>query len=237
MHRLFLPKDQFPNISGTDAHYLKDVLRCRIGDQLEIFDGSGMAYTVKITRFGKEQVIFAVEGSTRPANEAQVKVTLAQSLPKGQKMDFVVEKCTELGVHRIIPMLTERSLAKQAKLERWRKLAKEAAEQSGRVQVPAIDELTRFEDVLQLGPAFDLALIPWELEKEVTLKKALTTYRPNDRTSLLIVIGPEGGFTQSETEAAKKAGFIPISLGKRILRTETAGMATLASIIYETETA
>ena len=150
-------------------------------------------------------------------------------------MDFVVEKCTELGVSQIVPMLTERTVAKEAKLDRWRKLAKEAAEQSGRTVIPAIASLTPFEEILKMKSQFDLALIPWELEKENTLKIVLKTggqaNRKTDR--LLVLIGPEGGFSQKEISLAKEAGLISVSLGERILRAETAGMAVLSAIMYE----
>ncbi len=234
MQRLFVKKDRLPLITGSDAHYLKDVLRSRVGDELELFDGSGAVYRSKITSIGKEEVITAIISRQSSAAEPAVKVTLAQALPKGSKMDFIVEKCVELGVSRIVPILTERTIGKAAKPERWQKIAKEAAEQSGRAVVPAISELTTFEDLIKLKINYDLALIPWELEKEIILKQVLTTKLP-DHPNILLLIGPEGGFTQQEVAMAKKAGFISVSLGKRILRTETAGMAALAAIMYQLE--
>ncbi|MDD5594155.1 MAG: RsmE family RNA methyltransferase, partial [Candidatus Margulisbacteria bacterium] len=134
---------------------------------------------------------------------------------------------------KIIPMMSERSVAKEAKLPRWQKIAKEAAEQSKRAIIPQISPLSKFEDVLKLKDQFDLALIPWESEKETTLRFILTTQPPNNLTTILVLIGPEGGFSEKEIASAKNAGLISVSLGKRILRTETAGLAVLSSIMYE----
>ncbi|OGC11005.1 hypothetical protein A3K48_00485 [candidate division WOR-1 bacterium RIFOXYA12_FULL_52_29] len=229
MHRLFVPKEQFPNITGSDLHYVKDVIRLKPGDDLELFDGHGFIYRVKIEQIGKEIITTRITERKRAESELKVKVTLAQALAKGQKMDFIVEKCTELGVASIIPMLTERTIPKQAKLDRWKKLAKEAAEQSGRGAIPEIFPPLPFEEVLKLGQDHEISLIPWELEKSLTLKDELKGLP----ASILLLIGPEGGFSRQEIDLAIKNGFKPITLGKRILRSETAGLASLAAIGYE----
>jgi 16S rRNA (uracil1498-N3)-methyltransferase len=232
MPRVFVPKEQLPFIIGSDAHYLKDVLRSKPGDLIDLLDGTGMIYRAKITKLEKDRISCEIISSQEAKSEPAVKITLAQALPKGHKMDFIVEKCTELGVSRIIPVLTERAVAKSAKLERWRKIAKEAAEQSGRAIIPEIYELTTFDDILKLSKDYALAIIPWEAEENISLKSTLTTYPPNHLSTILVLIGPEGGFSQKEVEKAKKAGFESVSLGKRILRAETAGMATLAMVLY-----
>jgi 16S rRNA (uracil1498-N3)-methyltransferase len=229
MHRFFVAQDQIPVISGSDVHHIKNVLRMKAGDPLELLDGTGQIYSAKISEIKKDKVICDLVSSKHEEKELKVKVTLAQCLPKAKKMDLVVQKCTELGVHEIIPALSERSISKAEKQERWKKIAREAAEQSGRSTIPEILPLTKFEEVLKIKEKFDLALIPWELEKETSLKKVLTNYQTN---RLLILIGPEGGFSRSEIELARSAGFIPVSLGPAILRTETAGMAMLAMINY-----
>jgi len=233
MPRIFVTKDQIPNISGSDVHYLRDVLRMRIGDPLELLDGTGNIYEAKILKMEKEKITCEIISLRQQESEPKVKVTLAQALPKASKMDLVVEKATELGVERIIPMLTERTVAKRVKLDRWRRLAKEAAEQSGRAIIPEIFDLTPFEEILKIKSRFDLALIPWELEKEKTLKQALRDFLTPQSPNILVAIGPEGGFSQKEIELAKNAGFVSISLGKRILRTETAGLMVLSALIYE----
>jgi 16S rRNA (uracil1498-N3)-methyltransferase len=229
MHRFFVAKDQIPVITGSDAHHIKAVLRLQAGDQLELLDGSGKIYQARIADIKKDRILCEILSTRGEKSEAKVKVTLAQCLPKAKKMDLIIQKCTELGADKIIPALSERSIARGEKLERWKKIAKESAEQCGRSSIPEIHPLTRFEDVLKLKKDYDLALIPWELEKETSLKKALTTYRPNH---LLILIGPEGGFSRKEVDLAQSAGFIPVSLGQRILRTETVGMAMLSMINF-----
>lgn len=235
MHRFFVDKDQVPTITGSDVHHIKDVLRMKAGDKLELLDGTGKIYSAKILQITNEKIICKVISSRQDESEPKVKITLAQCLPKAKKMDLIIQKCSELGAHKIIPTLSERSIAKGEKLDRWKKIAKEAAEQSSRSSIPEITSLTKFEDVLKLKNEYDLALIPWELEKSNSLKKHLTDNRLTGYSDILIIIGPEGGFSQKEIELAKKAGFISVSLGKRILRTETAGMAILSILMYELE--
>ncbi len=233
MHRFFVDKDRIPVITGSDVHHIRDVLRLKAGDELKMLDGTGTVYSAKISEIKKERVICDILSSRNEEKTPEVKVTLAQCLPKAKKMDLIVQKCTELGAQRIIPVLSERSIPRSGKLERWKKIAKEAAEQSGRSFIPEISPLTKFEDLLKMKNEFDLALIPWELEKRTTLKKVLTTHHPNHLTTILILIGPEGGFSRDEVERARSAGFIAVSLGPRILRTETAAMAMLSMIDYE----
>jgi 16S rRNA (uracil1498-N3)-methyltransferase len=233
MPRVFVAPEHFPDILGSDVHYLRDVLRLKPNDELELLDGSGLVHAATITAITPEKVTCQVTGSRPAESEPTTKITLAQALPKAAKMDFIVEKCTELGVNRIIPMSTTRTIVQGVKLERWRKLAKEAAEQSGRAIIPEITGSTKFDEVLKLKGQFDLALIPWEQEKENTLKQSLRSLLLPQFPQILVAIGPEGGFTAEEVEAAQGSGFISVSLGKRILRTETAGLATLANIIYE----
>ncbi|MCU0641690.1 MAG: 16S rRNA (uracil(1498)-N(3))-methyltransferase [Candidatus Margulisbacteria bacterium] len=235
MPRLFVPPADFPNLTGADAHYVRSVLRLKAGDELELLDGSGEIFKARIERADKEKVYCQVESSYRPDSEPKIKITLAQALPKGQKMDFVVEKAVELGVHRIIPVTTERTIAKGVKLDRWRKLAKEAAEQSGRAIVPEVSPLTDLAGVLKLKNDQTVALLPWELENEKSLKSALSVDLIARGVEMLVLIGPEGGFTQPEVEQARSHGWQTVSLGKRILRTETAGLAVLANILYELE--
>jgi len=235
MHRFFVTKGQLPDLTGSDVHHIRDVLRLKAGDALELLDGTGKVYAAKISEIGKNKITCEIISSKPEESEPKVKVTIAQSLPKSSKMDFIIEKCTELGVHQIIPMLTERTVVKSPKIERWLKIAKEAAEQSGRAVIPEITSLMNFEEVLKLRNQFDQALIPWELEKAHTLKKHFTDIPISRCPDILIMIGPEGGFSQKEVASAEAAGFIPISLGKRILRTETAGMAVLSAIMFELE--
>jgi len=235
MPRLFVPAENFPEISGADAHYLRNVLRLQAGDRLELLDGTGRVHEAEIVSLTKSQARVKIIKSHQAETEPEVKVTLAQALPKGQKMDFVIEKSVELGVNRIIPVLTERTISKNTKLDRWRKLAKEAAEQSGRAIIPEVTELTNFSAVLKLKSPSNLALLLWELEKARTLKSVLSDNLILRYSDILILIGPEGGFSRTEVEQAQALGWQTVSLGKRILRTETAGLAVLANIMYERE--
>ncbi|MFA6431507.1 MAG: RsmE family RNA methyltransferase [Candidatus Margulisiibacteriota bacterium] len=233
MPRIFVPIDNFPNIHGSDAHYVKDVLRCGVEDEITILDGSGKVFRAKIAEIGKDivkcQIIEEIINDTEP----HTKITLAQALPKSKKMDLIVEKCTELGVSKIIPMLTERCISRDINLERINKIAKSSAQQSGRAIIPEISPLTNFQEVIKLKNTYDLALIPWELEKKTTLKDLLK--KSKQPKNILVLIGPEGGFSQTEIKLGTNAGFFTVSLGNRILRTETAGISILSSILYEFE--
>jgi 16S rRNA (uracil1498-N3)-methyltransferase len=237
MHRFFTAPGQFPAITGADAHQVKDVLRMKIGERLELLTGDGHVHEAKIINLANGRIDCEVIASRAADTEPKIKITLAQGLPKGRKMDLIIEKCVELGVYQIIPLLTERTVAKEAKLDRWQKIAKEAAEQSKRAIIPEIKAPAKFSDVLKLKDQFGLSLIPWELEPDTTLKQVLTTPYPlpPSLSSILLLIGPEGGFSEAEVATAKQAGFVSVSLGKRILRTETAGFAALTSILYELE--
>jgi 16S rRNA (uracil1498-N3)-methyltransferase len=235
MHRFFISPDNIPIITGSDMHHIKDVLRMKTGDTLELLDGTGNIYNSKISEIKKDQIVCEIVSRRTEESEPLVKVTIAQCLPKGKKMDLIMQKCTELGAHKFIPTLSERSIAKGEKLERWRKIVKEAAEQSARAIIPQISALTNFEDVLKLKDDYDLAIIPWELEKDTALKSILRSNLQPPDSKILIVIGPEGGFSHEEILLAQKAGFTSVSLGKRILRTETAAIVLLANIMYEKE--
>jgi 16S rRNA (uracil1498-N3)-methyltransferase len=231
-------------ISGSDVNHIKNVLRKNIGDEIVCFDGSGKEYLSKIVSMDKDTIKLSIHSSNHPSFVPQggtsedkpsidhsVKITLAQGLPKSSKMDDIIKNSTELGVHEIIPVLTEWSVAKGEKLERWKKIAKEASQQSGRSTVPEIKELISFDNFLSIKHPHELKLIPWESEQRKTLKNILKEH-PGTR-SVCILIGPEGGFSHEEIKKASDAGFISVCLGKTILRTETAGPAVIAMVTYE----
>jgi 16S rRNA (uracil1498-N3)-methyltransferase len=248
MHRFFIPKEQISEnkitITGSDVNHIKNVLRLKAGDKIEVFDGFQNTYSCKIIDITPAAVKADILKEEKKDIESNLKITLAQCLAKGKKMDLIIKMATELGVYRIIPIISERSIPKieekeEKKIEHWQTIAKEAAEQSGRSVVPEIFPLTKIKDLNPSdrasgrGPkTYDLAIMPWEGETKQSLKSALTTYHPN---SLIILIGPEGGFSHTEAEKAKEAGFNLVSLGKRILRCETAAVSTLAKIFYELE--
>jgi len=250
MARFFIPKEQIignqVKIIGSDVHHIKDVLRKKAGDQVEVFDSSQKARLCKILQFNREFILGEIISEIPADNEPKINLTLAQCLLKGKKMDFIVQKATELGVNSIIPVISERSIPKiedkvEQKVSHWQKISKAAAEQSGRTKIPEVRSLIHFADLIMTAENYALALLPWEGEKETKLKDLLTgtpacrqARRVHGFTGqLIILIGPEGGFSLSEVEVAKARGFKTVSLGKRILRAETASIAALANIFFE----
>lgn len=251
MQRFFVLSEQVHDnkitIIGSDVNHIKNVLRMGIGDEIEAFDSSGSVYLAEIIEIGSEKIICKIVESRQSKVESRINITLAQCLPKSKKMDFIVQKATELGANGVIPVISERSIPKieekaDKKLLHWQKIAKEAAEQSGRTKIPEIKSLTTFKKLINTAKDYDLALIPWEGEMAISLKNISLMSRVPDPQSLiprspniLVLIGSEGGFSKQEVESAIKEGFKSISLGKRILRTETAGIVILSQIFYELE--
>lgn len=239
--RFFVSGVHRPNdvvsIEGSDAHHIADVLRLRAGDRIEIIDSAARAFVAELG--GDERHVQARLLEERPhAVERQhLRVDVAQSMPKGSKMDAVVQKGTELGAALFLPFWSERTVARRAgaeKVERWRRIARSAAEQSGRREVPAVVEPVAFDDVLARFCAYDLVLFAWEGSNDEPLHDRLPRLLARAE-SVLVVIGPEGGFSHAEAEAARARGAHVIWLGERILRTETAAPALLAIINYERE--
>ena len=189
---------------------------------------------------GKDKTTVRINEIRECESEPPVKVTLYQSVSKGERMDLTIQKAVELGVGRIVPVFSERCVVrpekKDSKRERWQKIALEAARQSGRGIVPEVAEPMLFKDALKsASAASDLILIPWEEEKGETLKQRLRSEDRDKLSEIAVFIGPEGGFSGNEASMAKTNGAISVTLGKRILRTETAGPAVLAMILYEIE--
>ncbi|MCL4514116.1 MAG: 16S rRNA (uracil(1498)-N(3))-methyltransferase [Firmicutes bacterium] len=268
-------EDGVVRIAGEDTNHITRVLRLRPGDRITVLDGTGLEYEVVISTISEEEVTGRVVGSRQRRTEPRLKVTLVQGLPKADKMELIIQKCTEIGVARILPARTERSVVEleggkaARRLERWRKIAVQAAEQSGRALVPAIGEVTPLAAVLNSAEFHDamenglgLALMPWEGEDSVDLRRALAgrllqapsmmgqdgqgggPVGQGDRDVTLaqysrrpevawLFIGPEGGFSAREVEMAHAAGVNTITLGPRILRTETAGFVALTLLLWE----
>lgn len=239
MPRFFVESVSPPNIyiSGSDVNHILNVLRLEVGDEIEVFDSQAKVYKAEIQETKKDQVVARIIKEIKENTELKVDITLAQCLPKGKKMDLIIQKATELGVNHILPVISERSIPKieekeDRKLEHWGMIAKEAAEQSGRSRIPEISHLLHFTELLKEAKIYKLALIPWEGEK----KNRITGSLANGLTGkLLIIIGPEGGFSSEEVKQAKKAGIKPVSLGKRILRSETAAIFSLAVAVSALE--
>lgn len=220
-------------IVGEDVSHISRVLRMSEGDSIIVCDGEGNDYDAIITSVSKTEVVAEIKGKYVCDAEPCVDVILYQALPKQGKMEYIIQKNTELGVKRIVPVYTKRCVVKPSdKTERWSKVAESAAKQCGRGIIPDVLPTISFDEALKQMKEYDLALMPYECEEEVSLKSVLksTKYR-----TVSIFIGPEGGFDLKEIEAARNSGIRTVTLGKRILRTETAASAVLPIIMYEND--
>lgn len=225
-------------ITGADAHHLRDVLRLKPGDTITVLDGANREYSVRLEEVNSGHAEGLILSSCLRQTEPAVLLTLAQCLPKGDKMEQVLQKGTEIGYSAFIPVVSERSIVKLdreravKKGERWRKIVQAAAEQSGRARLPEVHPIHSWQQLCNRFADFDLVLIPWEGEETVGLKETLKA-KANNSTSALIIIGPEGGLAVTEVEKARSYGALTVSLGPRIMRTETAGLASGVAVLYE----
>lgn len=220
-------------ISGEEAQHISRVLRMKKGDGVTLCDGEGMFYDAVLESFDEKTVTAQILSSRIAETEPTVKITIFQGVPKNPKLETIVQKATELGVVRIVPVDTVRSVAKldkMNKVDRLRKIAKEAAKQSKRGIVPEVSAPVSFKEAVKEAAKADLALIPYEEEREVSLKKALRGKTPE---TVSVMIGPEGGFEKEEIDLALENGITSVTLGKRILRTETAPLAVASAVLYE----
>ncbi|MBI3753507.1 MAG: 16S rRNA (uracil(1498)-N(3))-methyltransferase [Deltaproteobacteria bacterium] len=228
-------KDTAVLITGRELHHLKHVLRLKKGDHVILFDGKGHESFGDIESVGKNEACITVRKKSEALREGHLDITLAQGLVKGEKMDLIIQKATELGVSRIIPFVTSRTIPKieseqpAKKMQRWQRIAMEAAKQCGRSRVPGVEEIKTFAEVLD-GWGDYIKIIPWEGEGRNTLKDILRSKRS---AGSVVLIGPEGGFSDAEIAEAKERGFVSVTLGPRILRTETAAISVLAIMQYE----
>lgn len=241
MTRFFIPSDQLRDrtviLKGEDRHHLLNVLRQGTGAQITVLNGKGEEYLVKVTAITPDAVIGEILEQAERRTEPKIKIRLIQSLPKGDKFEFIIQKNTELGVSAFQPVISERSAirldAGQAlkKEERWRKIIREAAEQSGRQIIPHLQPVLSWAKILNENKLPGLHIIPWEGEQERSLKQVLDDQKLLPET-ISVFIGPEGGFSQKEVEQAVQYGTLPVTLGPRILRTETAGLVVASAILY-----
>lgn len=232
MTRLFLTEPDLHSspitIRGEKARYLVTVLRCRTGDPLFIHDEKGNVYSAKITGVANKEVFAELIEKTDFDAESRLNITLLQGLLKGEKMDLVIQKATELGVKEIVPVVTERCQVRQTrKAGRWVKIAEEASRQAGRNSVPLIGETIEFKELGTVSRPE--GIIFWEQGGE-GLGNVLNRFKGRRRISLFT--GPEGGFSAEEINAAAEKGFVPATLGKRILRAETAAITAVAITQY-----
>lgn len=233
-------------ITGPDVNHIKNVLRMRPGERILLSDGKGTNCLCELTEIGAGEVKARILPEEVSDTELPVEVTLYQGLPKADKMEYIIQKCVELGVTRIVPVEMSRCVMKmdkkkeEAKRKRWYGISESAAKQSKRMIVPKISAVMKYEDAIREAADLDLSLVPYEdseslkeargMERTRTLIKTL---RPGQKCA--VFIGPEGGFSDQEIEAAREAGFYTVTLGKRILRTETAGLFILSAIGFMLE--
>ena len=241
MHHFYIEqKIKNGTVSISDVqqlHHIRDVLRLKVGDEATLFDNEGNEYLCSIKKWDKKQAVLTVK-SSKGREQKGTKLTIACAIPKKSGMDNIIDNLTQLGVSGIIPLETERVIVKldtdkkKSKLERWRKVAQSAAQQSQRKSVPLVEPITSMADVLSRAKDFDLKLIPTLSGERRHIKEALAEFKPRN---ILVLIGPEGDFTPQEIELARAVGFIPVSLGDTVLRVGTAAMAVASYIRFSLE--
>ncbi len=247
MRRVFVPPEQVGEdriiIHGDDVKHMRDVLRMKEGDKVTATCGRGTDYHCEISSVGEDEITLSILEEQADASELPVKISLYQALPKGDKLELVIQKAVELGVYEIIPVRTARCVvkldeAKAAKKQtRWQKISEEAAKQSGRGIVPEVLPVMDFGKAVERASACDHVLIPYELCDDYSLTDRLRESIKEGAGEIAVFIGSEGGFERSEVELVKKKGGEEISLGHRILRTETAAIAVLAHLMLTIESA
>ncbi|MBO5060690.1 MAG: 16S rRNA (uracil(1498)-N(3))-methyltransferase [Clostridia bacterium] len=237
MSKFFIPRENVFSdkliINGEDVKHITKVLRYGVGDEIICCDGMGNDYTARIISCEKE-IECEITKKSKAQTESNIHVTIIQGVPKAAKMDYIIQKTTELGVCEIYPCEMSRCVAKienNKKLDRWQKISREAAKQSGRGIIPTIHSPVNISGAIEILKTADVAFAAYECEDGHYLKPLLKA--SESPKSVAFIIGPEGGFDKAEIEELIKNGIPTISLGKRILRTETAGEAILAMVMYE----
>lgn len=241
MYRFFVEEHQIEptriHITGSDVNHIRNVLRMKPGEEILVSAQGKLEYRCRIEELGEEEVTAVVLYAMESDLELPADIYLFQGLPKGDKMEFIIQKAVELGVHEIIPVASRRCVVKldekkaRNKTARWQGISESAAKQSKRMIVPEIHPVMNFAEALQYAEKLDLILVPYELAKGIGHTRELfASIRPGQ--SVGIFIGPEGGFEEEEIRQAVDAGAMPITLGRRILRTETAGMTVLSILMY-----
>ena len=246
MQRFFVEPHQIDeaahqiHIVGTDVNHISNVLRMKQGEEVWISDGGKKEYRCAIEAFSADEVLLHIIYAQEPDYELSSRIYLFQGLPKADKMELIIQKSVELGAYEIIPVETKRCVVKldgkkaAKKVERWQQIAESAAKQSKRMLIPNVHQVLSFKEALKYAEAMDIRLIPYELAKGMQETKEILAAIEQGQ-SIGIFIGPEGGFEENEVEAAISEGAKPITLGKRILRTETAGLAILSVLMFQLE--
>ena len=249
MFRFFVAPDQIQGervmVTGEDVNHMKNVLRMKPGERVRISDGSDLDYYCTIQSLEADQILLHVDGKEASSMELPVEICLFQGLPKSDKMELIIQKAVELGAVTVVPVAMKRSVVRldakkaAAKTRRWNAIAQSAAKQSGRMIIPQVLEPVSFEEAVKQAASMEYKLLPYENEEGMEGVRRILSGLAGDvkgttggKKQVGIFIGPEGGFEPSEVELAEKAGWNRISLGRRILRTETAGMALLSVLVY-----
>ena len=241
MFHFFVTKEQVNGnritLTGSDVNHVKNVLRMKAGERVTISDGENATYLAELAGFDNDTAVFEILSKETFTSELPVEITLFQGLPKGDKMEWITEKAVELGASAIVPVSMHRSIVKldakkeEARIRRYQEIAKTAAKQAGRNRIPEVKPVMTVEDVARAAATLDALLVPYECAEDMVYTRSVIAGLP--KTGRIgIVIGPEGGFEQEEIERLKAAGGIVLTLGKRILRTETAGLFLLSVLSY-----
>ncbi len=233
--------DKTVKILGSDVNHIKNVLRMKVGEELSVSNGvDGREYRCGIVSMDEECIICELRFVKEDGVELPSQVYLFQGLPKADKMELIIQKAVELGVHAVIPVAAKRCVVKlddkkaKSKIARWQGIAEAAAKQSKRRIVPRVRDVMSFKEAIRFAEGFEVKLIPYELAEDMSkTKEILSNLQPGQR--IAVFIGPEGGFEEAEVQLAMENGVEPITLGKRILRTETAGFTVLAWMMYQLE--
>ena len=245
MPRFFIKTEQIRDneiiIIGEDVKHIKNVLRKQTGDSLEICNQqTGITYKCQISDLQEDKILTNIIDKI-DSEENKIKVDIYQGLPKADKMELIIQKSIELGVNAIIPVEMKRCVVKldlkseNKKIERWQKIAESAAKQSGRNFVPEIRNILKIEDIAKLTNIYDSIIVCYENEKENYIKNELLKLKNKENVKIAVVIGPEGGLEETEVEFLKQSGASVVTLGNRILRTETVALNLLSIIMYELE--
>ena len=224
-------------IGGEDVNHIKNVLRMRPGEKILICTGDEWEYTCEVKELEQDVVRAEILDAQKPGKELQSRIRLYQCLPKGDKMELIIQKAVELGTFSVVPVRSARCIVKlddkkaAARVERWNAIAESAAKQSKRMIIPQVERVMGLKEALKDAAACDVRLMPYENEAGMArTREVLEGIVPGQ--SVAVLIGPEGGFSPEEAELARESGFLTITLGKRILRTETAGMTVIAILMY-----
>ena len=246
MYRFFISSEAVTDgalaITGEDVNHAKNVLRMRVGEELEAVDEDRFLYHCRILELTEEEIRCEILKKEEPDSELASSVTLFMGLPKGDKFELILQKAVELGVSEVVPVLTKRTVSRpepkkaESKRKRWQAIAEAAAKQSKRAVIPEVGGLVSFAEALKRAGEFDVLLIPYEQETDISRTRSLLREIPAG-SRIGVFIGPEGGCEPSEVEAAQDMGARSLTLGRRILRAETAAIVTLGILMYELEEA